>query len=97
MLKIVLDIFIAELKACYSHATPVFVLSLHSMEEVCETYFMTVFLLRRIEYGVAPIDETMDNIKRWKLSYIWIQNIIKEAKINDKERVLEIIESWCLK
>lgn len=97
ILKIVLDIFIAELKVSYSDGSPVSVLAIHSMEELLQIYFSTVFLLRRIEYGVEPIDEIVGFVKEYKLSPVFISGVVREAKINDKERVLKVIESWCFK
>lgn len=95
MLKIFLDVFIAELKEFYNSQTPISVLLFHSMTELSEVYFTTVFLLRRIEYGIAPVDEIVDYIGKYRLSLIYIQHIVNESKINDKEKVIKTVESWC--
>jgi hypothetical protein len=95
MLKIFLDVFIAELKEFYNSQAPISVLLFHSMTELSEVYFKTVFLLRRIEYGIEPVDEIVDYIGKYRLSPIYIQHIVNESKINDKEKVIKTVESWC--
>ena len=97
MLKLMLDIFVAELKEFYSNGSFISVLTLHSMAELAEVYFTTIFLLRRIEYEVEPVDEIIRHIDEYKLSPIYIMYIVQEAKINDKDKVIKTVENWCWK
>lgn len=97
MLKLMLDIFIAELKEFYGNERAISVLALHSMAELSEVYFTTIFLLRRIEYEVEPVDEIIRHIEEYNLSPIYIMYIIQESKINDKEKVLKTVEDRCWK
>ena len=94
ILKIVLDIFISELKAFSSNEGTVSVLTLHSMEEIANTYFTILFLLRRIEYDIEPVDVITDSVKNFGLSPIFIHHIIKKAKIYNKEKVSKVITNW---
>ncbi len=97
MLKLLLDIFVDELKEFYENGTPISVLALHSMAELAEVYFTTIFLLRRIEYKVEPMDEIIRHIEKYKLSSIYILHIVQEAKINNKKKVIKTVESRCWK
>lgn len=97
MLKLMLDIFVAELKEFYGNGSYISVLDLHSMAELSEVYVTTIFLLRRIEYEVEPVDEIIRHIEEYKLSPIYIMYIVQESKINDKEKVIKTVESWCWK
>ena len=94
ILKIVLDIFISELKAFSNNESTVSVLTLHSMEEIANTYFSILFLLRRIEYDIEPVDAITDSVKKFCLSPIFIHHIIKKAKIYNKEKVSKVITNW---
>jgi len=97
MLKLMLDIFVAELKEFYGNGSSISVLAFHSMSELSEVYFTTIFLLRRIEYEVEPVDEIIRHIEEYKLSPIYIMYIVQEAKINDKDKVIKTVENWCWK
>lgn len=90
VLKTVLDIFLEECRK----ETEISVLSLHSMKEMSEVYFRTVFLLRRLEYEVEPMDEWAEYAKGRKLSDTFLQRVLKEAQIYDKNKVKRMMEGW---
>ncbi len=91
ILKIVLDIFVKE---C-NKGMNISVLHLNSMKEINEIYFKTVFLLRRIEYEIEPMDELADFVAEQRLSFLFVQGVLKEAQICDKNKVKQVIEGWC--
>lgn len=71
---------------------PISVLQLRSMDEVAEVYFKTIFLLRRLEYGIEPMDEIIDYINEKGLSYVFIKHMIQKTQIEDKEQIMKAIE-----
>lgn len=89
ILKIALDIFIEE---C-NREKFISVLQLHSMKEINEAYFKTVFLLRRIEYEIGSVDELTDFMREHNLSLTFLTVVLKEAQIYDKNKVKQKIES----
>ena len=96
-LRKMIDAFVKEINAPCEKERQISVLSLHNMEELTEVYFKTVFLCRRIEFGVEPVDEIIDYIKGKKFSYVFIQGIVQEAWIFDKKKVMKTIEELCWK
>lgn len=91
VLKIMLDIFVKE---C-NKGTAVSVLQIRNMNELYDVYFKTLFLLRRIEYEIEPMGELADFLVERNLSSIYVQGVLKEAQIYDKDKVKRVIESWC--
>lgn len=91
----VCDIFKQELMAFSEHGMVVSVLAFRNVQELTDTYFKSIFLCRRIEYGVEPIDEIFDYIREKRLSPAFIKSIVKNSQINDKGKVMGRIESRC--
>lgn len=91
ILKIVLDIFIEECNKGVEASG----LGFHSIKELNEIYYRTVFLLRRIEYELEPIDEIRAYVGEKKLSSIFVLGVLKEAQIYDKNKVRQAIKGWC--
>lgn len=89
ILRIMLDIFIEE---C-NKGKDISVLQLHSMKEINEIYFKTVFSLRRIEYEIESMDELDDFVREYNLSHLFLNKVLKEAQIYDKNKVKQIIEN----
>lgn len=97
ILRKMIDIFVKEINSSWEEEGQLSVLSLHNMEELTDVYFKVVFLCRRIEFGVEPVSEIIDYIKRKKFSHAFIQGVVQEAWIFDKEKVMKTIEGLCWK
>ena len=65
------------------------------MQELTDAYLKTIFLCRRIEYGIEPMDEIIEYAESKKLSMVFIHGIIDKAQIYNKEKVIKAIEDWC--
>lgn len=94
ILKIVLDIFVQECN-CKDLAF-ISTMQFRSMKEIENTYYRTVFMLRRIEYGIEPLEEVCHYIRNSNLSNIYLLRVLKEGQISNKDKVRKIIESWGL-
>ena len=95
-LRAVIDIFIKELNAFIENKeNGISVLTFHNMKELTDTYLKIIFLCRRIEYGVDPVDEISGYIKNKKLSMVFVHGIVDTAQIYNKEKVIRAIEEWC--
>lgn len=95
-LRAVIDIFMRELGAFVEERVDrISVLSLHNMQELTDAYLKTIFLCRRIEYGVEPMDEIIGYMENKKLSMVFIHGIVDMAQIYNKEKVIKAIEEWC--
>ncbi len=95
-LRAVIDIFMRELGAFVEERVDrISVLSLHNMQELTDAYLKTIFLCRRIEYGVEPMDEIIGYMENKKLSMVFIHGIVDTAQIYNKEKVIKAIEEWC--
>ncbi|MBR6770479.1 MAG: hypothetical protein IKM28_04450 [Lachnospiraceae bacterium] len=92
LLKIVLDIFMEELKAANGQIGTVSVLSIHSIEELFQRYFELVFLLRRLEYDLEEDNECMDEIKKCGFSLIFISMVLETGRIDNKEKVIRKLQ-----
>lgn len=95
VLKIILNIFVIEHKEKGQTGKPPSVMQLHGMKELQDVYFKTVFLLRRLEYEVEPMDELREYIKERGFTSTFVNYILENAQINNKEKVRKAIESWC--
>lgn len=96
VLRAVIDIFMRELGAFVEERVDrISVLSLHNMQELTDAYLKTIFLCRRIEYGVEPMDEIIGYMENKKLSMVFIHGIVDMAQIYNKEKVIKAIEEWC--
>lgn len=96
-LRIMIDIFVKELNVFFEEGKQISVLALHNMQELTDAYFHTLFLCRRIEYGVEPVDEIIRYVEQKRFSSAYIHGIVDAAQIYDKEKVIETIEEWCWK
>lgn len=97
ILKTMIDVFVKEINSPWEEEGQISVLSLRNMQELTNVYFKVVFLCRRIEFGVEPVNEIIDYINNKKLSYTFIQGIVEAAWIFDKKKVMKIIEERCWK
>lgn len=74
------------------------IIQIGSMEELAETYFHTLLLLRRLVYEVSP----QENGDIWKylmdkkLSGIFVRHIVEENQIENKEKVYQRLEELLL-
>ncbi len=93
--KMMLDIFVAECKACSENGKRPSVIQLHGMKEVLDVYYKTVFLLRRLEYDVEPVDELKEYVGKKGLSPIFVHYILNNSQIQNKQKVRNMIEDWC--
>ncbi len=98
-LRTMIDIFMKELNVFLEKggASRISILSLHNMQELTDAYFKVIFLCRRIEYGVEPVDEIIEYIEKKQFSDTFIRAIIQTAQIFNEEKVISIIEEWCWK
>lgn len=98
-LRAMIDIFMKELNAFLEKGGTgwISVLSLHNMQELTDSYFKVIFLCRRIEYGVEPVEEIIEYIEKKQFSDIFIRAIIQAAQIFNEEKVIKAIEEWCWK
>lgn len=94
VLATMLKAFRKELEQYCSGGSPISVLSLHTMKELADQYFSIVFMLRRIEYDVEPINELQYYLSGNRLSLTVVETILEEAKIFDKGKVQRIINGW---
>lgn len=94
VLRIMIDIFVKELNIFLEKGDAISVLSLHSMQELTDAYFRTVFLCRRIEYGIEPMEEIGEYIKEKGFSFALVEGIVHEAQIFHKEKVMEEVKGW---
>lgn len=95
-LRAVIDIFMKELDAFVEkRESRISVLTFHNMQELTDVYLKIIFLCRRIEYGVEPMDEIIGYMENKKLSMVFIHGIIDTAQIYGKEKVIKAIEEWC--
>lgn len=91
ILKIVLNIFIEECNKGIEASG----LGFRSIKELIEIYYRTVFLLRRVEYELEPMDEIREYAVEKNLSSIFVLGVLKEAQIYDKNKVRQAIKGWC--
>lgn len=96
-LRTMIDIFVKELNVFLKEGNRISVLALHNMQELTDAYFETIFLCRRIEYGVEPVDGIIEYIEQKKFSSVFIHGIVDVAQIYNKEKVMKAIEEWCWK
>lgn len=94
-MRAVIDIFMKELDAFIGKREGrISVLTFHNMQELTDAYLKTIFLCRRIEYGIEPMDEIIEYAESKKLSMVFIHGIIDKAQIYNKEKVIKAIEDW---
>ena len=94
VLEIMLKAFYEELKLMDMGRGHVSVLLLCSMEELTETYYKIVFLLRRIEYDVEPNDEILYFMAEKKISLTVIETILHNSQIYNIKKIERALESW---
>ena len=92
VLEIVLIIFIAECKQCEKNGMPISVIKFQSMQDLLDCYFKTIFLLRRVEYEIEPVNEIIDHVKGRGLSSIYVKKILEAAQIYEKAKVIKKLE-----
>ena len=94
VLRIMIDIFVKELNAFLEKGNSISILSLNCMQKLTDVYFKTVFLCRRIEFGIEPVKEIGEYIKEKNFSFAFIESIVYEAQIFNKEKVMEAVKGW---
>ncbi len=94
VLETMLQAFLEELKLFYTEGQAISVLAMHSLEEITGTYFDIVFLLRRIEYGVEPMDGIVSYLSGKGLSLTVVEAVLEDARIFDKRKVKNVLEGW---
>lgn len=94
ILGTMLKAFMRELDLHYRKGSPISILNIHNMEELTETYFKIVFLLRRIEYDVEPADESLCELAERKISPAAVKAVLEDARISHREKVRKVIEDW---
>ncbi len=96
-LRKMIDVFMKELNAFLARGKTfhISILSLHSMEELMDAYFRVIFLCRRVEYGIEPMKEIVEYIKKKKFSDVFISGIIEKAQIYNEGKVIKMIEEQC--
>ncbi len=94
VLSTMLKAFKKELVLYCSEGSPISVLALHTLNELTDSYFEIVFMLRRIEYDVEPINELEYYMLKEKLSLSVVKTVLEEARIFDKRKVQRIIDNW---
>lgn len=94
VLKMMLDIFVIECKASSQTGEMPSVMQIHEMQEMMSVYFKLVFLLRRIEFDVEPIEELKEYKKQQGFSDRFIDYILQNAQIHNKEKVQKVMEEW---
>ena len=69
-------------------------MTLRTMKELTDSYFTIVFFLRRIEYGVEPVNELRSYLLEDNLSLTVVEVILEDARKFDKRKVKSAIDSW---
>lgn len=85
----IMSVYVEEMKAYIEMGVIPCVLQFGSLEEMTDTYFVTLFLLRRLEYDIAPEEERdiISYIVERNLSGILLMHIIKDGQIDNKGKV----------
>lgn len=94
VLGTILKAFKEELKNYYKNGDSIDVLSFRTMKELTDTYFTIVFLFRRIEYDVEPVDELRRCFLENNFSITLMETVLEDARIFDKRKVKRAINSW---
>lgn len=94
VLATMLKAFQKELELYYSEGSPISVLILHTMDELTDSYFAIVFMLRRIEYDVESMNELRYALLKETLSLTVVKTVLEEANIFDKGKVQRAIDGW---
>ncbi|MCI9109394.1 MAG: hypothetical protein HFI00_14615 [Lachnospiraceae bacterium] len=97
VLHAMIRIFVDEVNSVIAENGQISMLSLHSMQELTDSYFKTLFLLRRIEYEIEPMEEIKEYIDDRKLSRYFIEGIIRETRIFNADKVKKKMEELCWK
>jgi len=99
LLQKVSAIYAEEMIQFYECGEEPSVVQLGSFEELSETYFHLLLLLRRLNYEVASEEEAdiVDYIMEKKMSGIFIRHVIEHNQIEDKEKVYKRLEELLIK
>lgn len=92
-------IFAEELIEYYEYGEMPSMLQRENFQELSETYFGLILLLRRLNYGVASEEEAdiVDFIMQRKVSVIFIKHVIEHNQIENKEKVYKCLEELLMK
>lgn len=88
------SIFAEEMIHYYKCGEVPSIVRFRSFEELSETYFHSLLLLRRLNYDVASEEESdiVDYIMEKKISGIFIRHVIEQNQVEDKEKVYKRLE-----
>lgn len=90
VLRIMVQVYREEREAAERTGKELSVLQFGSRQELFDTYFKMIFLLRRLEYDV-DIESHMEAvifIKKYSLSDIFMKFIFEKGQIDNKEKVI---------
>jgi len=89
LLQKISSVFAEEMLQYYESGELPSVLQFGSFQELSETYFHLLLLLRRLNYDMASKEEAdiMDYIVKKNISGIFIHHVIEYNQIEDKEKV----------
>lgn len=92
-------IYAEEMIQYYNYGEEPSVIQIGSFEELFETYFQLLLLLRRLSYDVASDeqDAVIEYIVEKNLSGIFIRHVIENNKVGDKEKVYRRLEELLAK
>lgn len=95
IMNYIFDIYKEERERYYSSGMTISVLQFCKMETLLDTYFQLVFYLRRLEYGIESETHTdiIKDIKRMNISDIFINHVLNDGNITDKEKVKEALRN----
>lgn len=87
-------IFAEEMIEYYQNGEAPSIIQFKSFEELSQTYFHTLLLLRRLNYNVAMEENTdiVNYVMEKKLSGIFLHYVIEQNQIEDKEKVYQRLE-----
>ena len=82
-------VYMREVEKYQLTGCPVTVINLQSMEEMTYRYLKSIFLIRRLDYGITADaeGELMDYIAENKLSRIYLENIIEKTQVENKDKI----------
>ena len=94
LLKKSVAIYSEETIQYYENGDIPSIIQMGSFQELSETYFKLLFLLRRLVYDIAPEEEKdiIDYIMDRKVSVVFIKHVIEHNQIENKEKVYKRLE-----
>ena len=99
LLQKVTAIFSEEMLQYYENGEIPSIVQFRSFEELSESYFHLLLLVRRLNYDVSTEEKTdiVRYIMEKKISGIFIRHVIEQNQIEDKEKVYKHLEELLIK